>query len=89
MNCSLNHVLKSERKNTMIFTILCLLMGIMFLIGIFSPRTKKLATEIKSFILNKITQLFKLLSPSSRRIIVSLIIGSLLMIWYLKQRFLG
>lgn len=69
--------------------LLWIVVGILFLIGIFSPKTKKLALKIKSFILKTIAGLIKALLLRGRKLIMALIIGILLIVWSLKQKFLG
>jgi len=69
--------------------LLYVIMGILFLIGIFSPRTKKIALRIKRFIIKAITGLIKSLPRPVKKIIIYLIIAGLLFAWFLKQKFLG
>jgi len=67
--------------------LLWIIMGILFLIGIFSPRTRRLALKIKIFIFQQFVRLLKLLSPGLRQMIFGLVIVILLLTWCLKQRF--
>lgn len=69
--------------------LLWIIMGILFLIGAFSPRTKKLAKKLKAFITGKLIFLLKLLPTYSKNILAKIIICLWLTLWVLKQRFLG
>lgn len=63
-------------------------MGILYLIGPFSPRSKRWAISLKNFILKIITGIFKNLPATGRRLIVGLIIGVLLLLCFFKQKIL-
>jgi len=69
--------------------LLWLIMGILFLIGAFSPRIKKLAKRMQVFISDKLIFLLSLLPTYSKNILAKIIICLWLTLWILKQRFLG